>query len=291
MKLYGAIVVYNEEPIVKYVMPYLMRYGFDKLYIYDDGSTDGTIDLIKSYNCDFIEFRDFSAYREMDKMFDMCKAQMYIDLFLDGKKESEETGDDVWVYHSDFDEVLFYYDEELTLKSFIENNFDFHCNYYCNRMVNLICGDDCVDMEKEGKLPHMAQGTKCFYWNYWGQKVVLLKCNDFKRTNLRFGCGNHFLNICVEDGKEPKNLENVKLVYSFHLKYFNYEYYAYKNNKNKGRGLFYYDGCEYLKKSYENKISVSFPIEMFYALYGFFNNELPRFEWGGQIIGDLNINN
>ena len=285
MKLYGAIVVYNEEPIVKYIMPYLTRYGFDKLYIYDDGCTDNTIDLIKSYNCDYIEFRDFSKYLEMNNgEFDLAKANVYADLFFAGKNESIKTGEDVWVYHSDFDEVIFNFNtcsnKNGSIKEYIDFIFKrFEANYYAGRTVNIIKGK-----ESTSELAHTFKDTKCFYWNYWGQKVFLLKCNDFSTENFVFGSGNHFLALNLEKGKKAINIYECGGVYSFHFKYFTYEYYEYKNKNSSVRNVcpfLYLEDSEAIKEHYIRETGCKFPLEMFFALSGFFvNNPLPTINYG-----------
>lgn len=289
MKLYGAIVVYNEEPIVKYVMPYLIRYGFDKLFIYNDGSTDNTIDLIKSYNCDFIEFKDFSIYKDkvIKECFDYAKACVFADLFLMGKNISKSCGEDIWVYHSDFDEILFNASGD-SIKEHIAQLDNFGFNYFAGRMINLVKGDDSFE-----ELPHTFTNTKCFYWNYYGQKSFLLKCNDFTEYNYLFGNGNHVIQLQLEDGKVLSNLYEFGEFYCFHLKYFTYDYFLYKNIKNYKKNInyiLYSENEKIIKEKYKCETSQKFPIEIFYALNGFFiKNDLPILKGKFHIVGNINI--
>ena len=46
MKLFGYTYVYNEEAMIPYVLPYILRMGYDKFIIYDDGCTDNTIPIL-----------------------------------------------------------------------------------------------------------------------------------------------------------------------------------------------------------------------------------------------------
>jgi hypothetical protein len=59
IKLYGMTLTYNESKMIPYIMPYYERLGFDKLVIYDNESTDNTVDLLKKYP--FVEIRTFKT--------------------------------------------------------------------------------------------------------------------------------------------------------------------------------------------------------------------------------------
>ena len=67
MKLYGVTCVFNEEKLVPFVMDYMVRWGYDRFVIYDNGSNDKTVELLKAYP--FIEVRNFDT----ENVFDECK--------------------------------------------------------------------------------------------------------------------------------------------------------------------------------------------------------------------------
>lgn len=48
VKLYGMTLVYNESKMIPYIMPYYEKLGYDKLYVYDNESTDDTVEMLRS---------------------------------------------------------------------------------------------------------------------------------------------------------------------------------------------------------------------------------------------------
>lgn len=59
MKLYGVTTTYNNENYVPFVMKYAEEFGYDKLIVYDNGSTDRTVEMLKKYP--FVEVREYST--------------------------------------------------------------------------------------------------------------------------------------------------------------------------------------------------------------------------------------
>ena len=47
MKIFGFTCTYNEEDYIPYVMPYVEAFGYDKFFVYDNGSTDSTVEILK----------------------------------------------------------------------------------------------------------------------------------------------------------------------------------------------------------------------------------------------------
>ena len=68
MKLYGVTSVHDEEMLIPIVMPYLEKMGYDKLVIWDNNSTDRTVELLQQY--EFIEIRHYSTeiFNEDEKL-------------------------------------------------------------------------------------------------------------------------------------------------------------------------------------------------------------------------------
>ena len=59
MTLIGFTCVYNEEEYVPFVMPYVEALGYDKFIVFDNGSTDRTVELLKEYP--FVEIRHYET--------------------------------------------------------------------------------------------------------------------------------------------------------------------------------------------------------------------------------------
>lgn len=260
MKIIGAIFCGDELPLIKYVMPYIINFGFDKLYIYSN-STDGSSEAIEKYNLDFIEIRRFEAFS------DYFKAETYINLFFELKKESIETNEEIWFYKSDFDEVVFT-PQEPSLKNVI-NGFDFYkeCNYYANKMTNLVYKpssqiglSSAMEIEKT-EFCHALSYIYGFSWPYYGTKVTFFRVNDFKITNCFFSAGEHILSVQLEDGKTEKNLADIGLYYSFHLKYLTEEIFLERSKK-------WDKTVDVSKSAYRKATSCIFPLShLFYSNY------------------------
>ena len=63
MKLFGCTVVKNEEGMIPYVMPYVERLGYDKFVVYDDNSTDNTVEELLKYP--FVEIRQMEETKNI----------------------------------------------------------------------------------------------------------------------------------------------------------------------------------------------------------------------------------
>lgn len=237
MKLIGCIFVGNEKLMVKYVMPYLKYYNYDKLYLYDN-STDGTIDLIKSYNYPFIEIIDAHDISNLSVIqdYEAYRRKIEVEFFEKLKKETKETGEEIWFSFMDFDEIVF-------VERYINNGYKMylwelsiseHVNYYAAPSAQLVSGyETCEEldtvMEKQHqKLVHGINGMDCIAWSYWGTKVSSIKVNDFER--FYFDDGNHCGKGHMENGVAPINAYDFGNFFTFHLKFLTKEHYMYKMN-------------------------------------------------------------
>ena len=275
MKIVGAIFCGNELPMIKYVMPYIINFGFDKLYIYSN-STDGSSEAIENYNLNFIEIRRFETFS------DYFKAETYINLFFELKQEAIDTNEEIWFYKSDFDEVVFT-PNEANLKHVIDG-FDFYreYNYYSNKMVNLVYRplsqiglSVALEIEKT-EFCHALSNMYGFSWPYYGTKVTFFKVNDFKIENCFFSEGEHILSLQLEDNRNAKNLADIGLYYSFHLKYLTEEIFMIRSSK-------WAETVDVSKSAYQKSTSCVFPLSnLFYS-----NHDKYGYKLGD--IGGLNI--
>ena len=105
MKLFGCTVVKNEEGMIPYVMPYVERLGYDKFVVYDDNSTDNTVEELLKYP--FVEIRQMEETKTIVE-FDCLKRNKQADFFTEcWQYIHKNNNEEVWMTFTDFDEVLF----------------------------------------------------------------------------------------------------------------------------------------------------------------------------------------
>ena len=80
MKLFGCTVVKNEEEMIPYVMPYVERLGYDKFVVYDDNSTDNTVEELLKYP--FVEIRQMEETKTLNE-FDCLKRDKQANFFTE----------------------------------------------------------------------------------------------------------------------------------------------------------------------------------------------------------------
>lgn len=204
VKLYGVTLTYNESKMIPYVMPYYVRLGIDKLIVYDNQSTDNTVELLKQYP--FVEVRTFTTNHTFND-------KAHID--LKNKVYKEFIDDDVkWMMVTDFDEVI-YYDGD-NFKEYLMNKTLEGYNYYDKKMINVIS-------EHFPAINDNLVHENVNFGNYWenlGMKTTLFYINDI--TTLRYTPGCHKCFFTTK--KTKKNLKDDKHLMSFHLKYIDFDY-------------------------------------------------------------------
>lgn len=229
IKLYGMTLVYNESKMIPYIMPYYERLGFDKLVIYDNESTDNSVELLKQYP--FVEIRTFKTNGKNNRIQSELKSNFYKE-FIDSKN--------TWLYISDFDEVIYY---NGNFKDYLQkkNNEGYTC--LNQTMFELL--SDVFPNISDGKLIH----EKCKFGNIWndvsgGAKMTLFKVDNIK--NMQYSPGAHTVNVQAKSECKSLNHQEIK---SFHIKYIDYNYCFEKTknassrrsieDKNKGFGIQY----------------------------------------------------
>ena len=92
MEIFGIMLVKNEKDIIRFCLEDSLRW-IDKMFILDNGSTDGTWEILQDMESERIVLwkQDFSPYRR----------SMRRDLFMHFRDEAQD-GD--WWYHADADE-------------------------------------------------------------------------------------------------------------------------------------------------------------------------------------------
>lgn len=95
IKILGVTVTYNNEDKIPYVMPYYERIGINKLIVYDNGSTDKTVELLKKYP--FVEVRSYVTEQYSEELVLKYKTEV----------QNEFRGQYDWCISTYFDEVFY----------------------------------------------------------------------------------------------------------------------------------------------------------------------------------------
>ena len=265
MKILGFTCTYNEEGLIPYVMPYVEAFGYDKFIVYDNMSTDRTVELLKEYP--FVEiipwdtkgqFNEDRKCQLQRRSFDFCKGIASV-----GTSKEEL----VWMTWTDFDEVLFC-NTDGDFRAILEGDYTVRkYNYYCKNMINLLPPKGMEDLSPSeyfqgGRLIHGCPNMRGTVW-VGGMKPTMMAVNDFERINPF--PGNHYLNVLPRLGKTPKNYDDCCRIYSFHLKFIDkkllekkWEGYGVRGSES------YLKQAESIDRIYEGQLSLSFPLENYF---------------------------
>lgn len=189
---------YNESDIVEYAVDYWEKLGVDKAIIYNNDSTDDTVEKLSKY--DWIEIREFKSDGMMDDIHAVIKNNCW----------KEQRGKDVWCVICDFDEWLYSPDIDSVIDKMEENG----CSVLGTKWY-AICNDSTPPYEK-GKLLH--QQSNKFYQqdvnrNYPELGKFML-INPNKIDDMGWSVGNH---ICRPKGDFKLYVADVKEAVAIHL--------------------------------------------------------------------------
>lgn len=95
IKIIGVTVTYNNEDKIPYVMPYYERMRIDKLIVYDNESTDRTVEMLSKYP--FVEIRSYHTDKYSEKTILKYKTEI----------QNEFKGQYHWCISTYFDEVFY----------------------------------------------------------------------------------------------------------------------------------------------------------------------------------------
>lgn len=270
MKLFGYTVIHNEELYIPIIMPYIERMGYDKFVVYDNESTDNSVEILKQYP--FVEIRPlmtdghFSDYKKRD-----IQLSSYVECYQYGKNNDEQ----VWMTFTDFDEVIFMTRErEKTVKEYLEWQVKKGYNVFDGRFLHITSDKDTFNKDnlKNGLLPHQLEGSRATWWLSEGKKPTLILATDFEYMETT--CGNHSLGAKIEEGKKVLNLDDTKEFYNLHFKYFSKDLLRQKAEayaKHDGKNLILVnevnEACDRARTS-------SFTFEQLFLMNGFFAKPL-----------------
>lgn len=274
MKLYGITTAHNVEGLIPYVMPYVCRLGYDKFIVYNDQSTDRTVELLKQY--DFVEIRNFPTNNEenVSKRDFLLKTRtkLILNFYSKLSREAYSSKEICFMTVTDFDEVIFMANHTTNFKAQLQwlyNTQQYNC--YDGRIINLLppnINDNLLDKVSKYKLVHMIPGIRGKLWPFEGKKPVLFCVNDMSEYFLVQG--NHHARFKPFNNKTLKNLDELGCIYTFHLKYINKETFLKQQNdyNSDTKMAGYIDQCG--QDIYDNSMyGASFPLDIYFCLKQF----------------------
>lgn len=217
-------ICYNEE----FILPYFIRHynQFSRnITIYDNNSTDSSLEIIKSNNINLITFETEGRYQE-DK-------QIYI------RNNCWKNSDADWVIICDMDEFLFH----PNLLNYLENtknNLIFGRGYEMMSEYLPTTNNQIYDEIKNGYPMDEFPSYNLPYLKSNYSKGILFKPSEIKEIN--YGPGSHY---CSPIGNIISNVKELPIENSHHIvypvvyddfkllhyKYLSREYVEYKNKR------------------------------------------------------------
>lgn len=269
MKLIGFTCTYNEAEYIPYVMPYVKAMGYDKFIVYDNGSTDGTTEILKR-RYPFVEVREYYTGGKFD---DGVKCRLQSESFFECKELAKD-GELICMTWTDFDEVLMW-NGDVDIKKQLEEDYiwrGYNCFY--KNMINVLPPNKkyiTSDHFEYGGFVHAMPNMRGNVW-VGGMKPTMYIVNDF--ASIDFYPGNHYAFLTPRDGVEIKNYDDTCRMYGFHLKFVDKGALIRKTKGYAERGL---EAAKNLlgniDEVYDKHLALSFPMEN-YFLQDFFSSKL-----------------
>lgn len=253
MKLFGFTCTYNEAEMVPYVMPYVEALGYDKFIVFDNLSTDNTVEMLKKY-----DFVDVISYDSEGKFDDKIKALLQKQAYEKCKEAAKD--DEVWMTWTDFDEVIAY-NSDVPFKTLVKNGSDtYRYNCFYKRMINLFPPYGNKDFFNGGMV-HTYHGIRGSYWTGGGMKPLMFCVN--RLPDVLFYPGNHYA-LSFGNSEPPKPFENECEIYAFHLKFINKEILLRKWEGYAAKGKeVYVEQIKNFDAIYKNLEGFTFPLEQY----------------------------
>ena len=230
---------YNEEKVLPFIIDYWKKYA-TRVFVYDNGSTDNSINILEQY--DWIEVRHFDSSGFDDEINKNMKNQIW--------KEAKGKGVD-FVQVCDIDEVIWAEDIKNELLNFKRSNaviWDCKCYNIVTREFP----------EYDGGLLNDRDGALCAYDKIMSKKLLFKPdyVNDMNYSEGCHSCKPVGLNMTLYSN------DNIKM---FHIRNLGLEYLIEKyrhnqkrlsdNNKKHGWGIHYNFSDFRIRKEFEKRLS------------------------------------
>lgn len=251
MKLFGVTTTYNEEKIIPYVMPYIEALGYDHFIVYDNESTDNTVEMLKQYP--FVEVRTYSTGGVFDEGAKM-------EVKINGFKEFSyngwiKDGEHAWITMNDFDEV-FYFTHSVSIREYLEGK-KFKCFLeFLTRLGYNVCMEEIINLLSEEFPPKESFVHTHIKRCSFGDSYDWHKPNLFRIDNLRnfyLLKGSHKGHFEYDEGVHP--FYGTKNIFAFHLKFLNTNYILERSKKYAERGYDEMNMANYIEEAYRNSVS------------------------------------
>lgn len=205
IKIIGVTVTYNNEDKIPYVMPYYERMKIDKLIVYDNESTDNTVEMLSKYP--FVEIRSYHTDKYSEDLVREFKQ----------KVQDEFRGQYHWCISTYFDEV--FYSE----RDFREVLYDKMCEgktYFMKTGLNLFSRT--FPPKDNGKLIHENIGRGSLWTadddviGIYGNKTELFDMTKLYVTYNENGCHQ-----CALSGIKSPFEDEISF---FHIKFIDFNF-------------------------------------------------------------------
>ena len=289
MKIIGGTCAYNEESLVPVVLPYIEAFGYDKFIVFDNGSTDRTVELLSK--CPIVEVHQYDTGGQFNDIAKRDNQKMLYQYCLDIAKIGMNDEEQVWMTWTDFDEVMFL-NSDVSIKRILEKSNLYGYNCFFKRMVNLFPPAEykeggIINALQSGSFIHSFKGIRASYWTGGGYKPLMFLVNSF--PDILFFPGNHYALITADErNKDIVPFNSTCEFYAFHLKFIDKEITRKRCKNYIDRGLLKYkDTYERLDATYDGLYGCTFPLENYFMADGFFSENCLNGEyWEGiKILG------
>lgn len=197
-------------------MKYAQAMGYDRLIVFDNESTDDTVELLGKYP--FVEIRKYDTegvFNEPERK------RILMETVWELKEYNCQNGNCfAWCSIFDFDEVC--YIKGGGFKGYIEQSTYCGYNVCSERIADLMLRCDPLCFQDE--FLHEDSSARVDPFTHFGfNKPSLFRLDNL--YDIDWIEGQHFMRFVFEDGAEPKQLYNTKCLVRFHLKYVFKRYY------------------------------------------------------------------